>query len=238
MLVLIMCVVGSLIARPALAQDADDPARIAPRPGRVALTFDDGPDPEWTPVVLDILDEYGVKATFFVIGVRVAEYPEIAAEVLRRGHSLQNHGYRHHLITTLSDWEVRREIVRSRETIMRATGHTPTCFRPAYGQFDERTIAIADEVGETLVLWSVDSADYYYLAAPGTIQSVLADLHAGDVILMHDTLGWVARDALPVIIEAVRAAGLGFDTLCDGRRWLELSGPVCLRWGRFHPTVE
>ena len=137
-LALVVCLVVGLVSGTAVAEEPPGdsetprPTRIVPRSGRVALTFDDGPDPEWTPVILDVLDEYDVKATFFVNGIRVAEYPEIASEVVRRGHSLQNHGYRHQLVTALSDAEVRREIVRSAETITRQTGVTPTCFRPPW----------------------------------------------------------------------------------------------------------
>lgn len=231
------CLVVGLVAAPALAQESGDPTRITPRPGRVALTFDDGPDPEWTPVILDLLDQYGVKATFFVLGTQVAEYPEIARDVVRRGHSLQNHGYRHYLLTTLGDLEARREIVRGAEIITRHTGVTPTCFRPPYGQFDGRIPALAAEAGQTIVLWSVDSADYYYQTTGGVINETVGGLHDGAVILMHDTLGGVLSEALPVIIEAVRAAGLEFDTLCDESvvgRPLRPHG----RWGRFHRSVE
>lgn len=213
------------------------PARTEPRAGRVALTFDDGPDPVWTPVILDVLDTYDIKATFFVNGMRVAEYPEVAREVLRRGHSLQNHGYGHHLMTSLGETDVRREIVRSAETIARQTGVTPACFRPPYGKFDDRTAAIAAEAGEEIVLWTVDSADYFYQSAAEEIQQTLRDLHEGDVILMHDRFGESLRQALPVIIEAVRAAGLDFDTLCDESRARRQTG-LHERWGRFHRFVE
>ena len=96
----------------ATAIDAGLSVRTTPHQGRVALTFDDGPHPRWTEVVLDVLDEYGVKATFFVNGFRVKAYPEVAAEIVRRGHSLQNHTYGHNRLPPLSDAGILRDIVR------------------------------------------------------------------------------------------------------------------------------
>lgn len=191
--------------------------RTVPRPGRVAVTFDDGPNPTWTPVVLDILDEYQVRATFFVNGFRVLAYPEVAAEVVRRGHSLQNHGYGHQHMTDLGDGAATREVTRGAETIFEATGAVSTCFRPGWGLNSARTRRLTAEAGEATVLWTVDSADYAHQSGTGSIREVLTDLQAGDVILMHDSIGWAARDALPVIIAEVRARGLEFDTICDDR---------------------
>jgi peptidoglycan/xylan/chitin deacetylase (PgdA/CDA1 family) len=218
-----LLVAGLLLIGSYPAGAADHPstpvhqARVVPRPGRVALTFDDGPHPKWTPVVLDVLEEYDVRATFFVNGFRVDAYPEVAAEVVRRGHSLQNHGYGHQRLTELSDRGVRSDIVRGAESIIDATGIAPTCLRPPWGLTSGRIRGIAGGTGEMTVLWTVDSADYAHQSGAKSIERVLHDLHAGDIILMHDSIGWAARDALPTIIEAVRAAGLEFDTICDDR---------------------
>lgn len=183
----------------------------------MALTFDDGPNPRWTPVVLDVLDEYAVKATFFVNGFRVEAYPELAAEIVRRGHSLQNHTYGHNRLPPLSDAGILRDIVRGEDSIREAAGVECTCLRPPWGLTSGRVRRIAGAAGESIVLWTIDSQDWNYQSAARTIEIVLAEVQAGDVILMHDSVGWVARDALPVIIAAVRAAGLEFDTLCDFR---------------------
>lgn len=202
----------------ATAIDAGLSVRTTPHQGRVALTFDDGPHPRWTEVVLDVLDEYGVKATFFVNGFRVKAYPEVAAEIVRRGHSLQNHTYGHNRLPPLSDAGILRDIVRGEDSIREAAGVECTCLRPPWGLTSGRVRQIAAGAGESIVMWTLDSMDWAYQSAAPTIDIVLGEVEAGDVILMHDSLGWVARDALPVIITAVRAAGLEFDTLCEVRR--------------------
>ena len=193
------------------------PIRTVPRPGRVALTFDDGPNPTWTPVILDLLDEYQVKATFFVNGYRILAYPDLAAEVVRRGHSLQNHGYGHQRMTEVSDTVARLEVVRGAQSILDDAGVVSTCFRPGWGLSSARTRRITADVHHATLLWTVDSGDYAHQSGAGNIARILADLDAGDVVLMHDSIGWAARDSLPTIIEAVRAAGMEFDTLCDPR---------------------
>lgn len=234
---LVAVAVLSGLGPPAAGEEGIVEVRVVPRPGRVALTFDDGPNPVWTPVILDILDAYDVKATFFVNGFRVDAYPEVAAEVVRRGHSLQNHGYGHQRVTELGNGGVMREIVRGAVSITAATGTTPTCFRPGWGLTSDRIRRIAAENGEAVVLWSVDSHDYGHQSGAGNIASVLKDLQDGDVILMHDSIGWAARDSLPVIIEAVRALGLEFDTICDDGWLHDLHDPLAL-WGRLLPYPE
>ena len=240
-LVVVACLVAGAGAPVAGARSpipALNSVRTTPGSGRVALTFDDGPNPIWTPVILDILDEYGVRATFFVNGFRVEAYPEVAAEVVRRGHSLQNHGYGHRRVSELSDAGVRREIVLGAVSIFEATGTMPACFRPGWGLSSARIRRVTAEAGESVVLWTIDSHDYAHQSAQGSIEAVLRDLHDGDVILMHDSIGWAARDALPVIIEAVRAAGLEFDTLCDDHWRLALAGPRSVSWGRLAVSTE
>lgn len=215
-LVLAIGVLGAL-SPTAVATSNVVATRVGPRPGRVALTFDDGPNPTWTPVVLDVLDEYDVKATFFVNGFRVKAYPEIAVEIVRRGHSLQNHTYGHNRLTLLSDGGIRHDIVRGADVIQEATGAVCTCLRPPWGMTSSRVRRIAGAAGESVVLWTIDSRDWLHQSAARTIELVLEDLGAGDIILMHDSVGWVARDALPVIIATARSRGLEFDTLCDQR---------------------
>jgi len=175
---------------PARAEEYSASYRTEPRPGRVALTFDDKLNPEWTPVILDVLDRYGVKATFFANGFRVDAHPEVAAEVVRRGHSLQNRGFGHAHVLTLGDAGVSREIVRGAESIAAATGARSTCFRSGWAETSARIRRVAAEAGEVVVLWTLDSADYAHLSAAWTIRRVLPELHDGDIILMHDSIGW------------------------------------------------
>lgn len=197
----------------------------------MALTFDDGPHPEWTPVVLDALDEFGIKATFFVNGFRVDMHPELAAEIVRRGHSLQNHTFGHNRLIELSDYGVTRDIARGEESIRAATGTEPTCLRPPWGESNGRVRSAAAQEGERVVMWTIDTLDWLHRSPERTVAAVAAELEPGAVILLHDSLGWVTRDALRGIVVAVRGAGLEFDTICDERSdHLPIADPG--RWAR------
>lgn len=205
-----------LVVAVAPASATSSLARLEPRHGRVALTFDDGPHPKWTPVILDVLDEYDVTATFFITGFRAEHYPELVAEIVRRGHSVQVHGYAHALMTGFSSTWVRTDLERNIAQIV-AAGGSPSCWRPPYGASNQRVRDIATDLGLDTVLWDADSGDYAGASVTGAVRNVLRGLEDGDVILMHDLYGFIHDDSLPQIIDAVRARGLRFDTICDDR---------------------
>jgi peptidoglycan/xylan/chitin deacetylase (PgdA/CDA1 family) len=187
---------------------------IEPRPGRVALTFDDGPSPVWTPLVLDILREYDVTATFFVIGWRVEQHPDIVRRMVAEGHSVQNHSWSHLWLTRYSTATVVEQLERGSEIIEAVTGQEPNCIRPPFGAHDARIRSIFRDLGLHSIMWHRDPQEWR-----GSVNSVTSYLvrHTRDqeIVLMHDTNGYVIARALPGIIEGIRAKGLGFDTICD-----------------------
>lgn len=189
--------------------------RYEPDPGAVALTFDDGPHPTWTPQVLDILDFAGIKATFFVIGENVARYPNLTAEIQRRGHSVQNHSYTHSDLVTLSNDQVDGELTRTNAEIQETGVSRPGCLRPPYGSYDQRIDLLAANRGLELVLWDVDPRDW---ARPGvpTIVDRATQAGSGDIILLHDGGGDRSQtvEALPEIITELDAQGYDFQPLC------------------------
>ncbi len=189
--------------------------RVEPLPGTLALTFDDGPDPEWTPIILDILKERGVKATFFVLGWKVDAYPDLARRIVDEGHSLQSHAYRHHNLTNRSDAAVGALLDDAAEAIFNATGTTPVCVRPPGGITSNRLYRVAAEHGHLVVLWSPkgNSLDYSHKSTSGVIRRA-KEWEAGDVTLMHDIWGWLHRDALPVILDDLDSRGIGYSTIC------------------------
>jgi peptidoglycan/xylan/chitin deacetylase (PgdA/CDA1 family) len=182
----------------------------------VALTFDDGPDPRWTPVVLEILDRYHVQATFFVLGFRAEPHPELIRAIVDAGHSLQHHTYGHEYLVALGDRWVDWTLDEGTRVIADASGTVPTCLRPPYGVVDDRVERLAREHGLEVVLWDVDSGDYAH-GSPAAALRTLATAQPGDVIVMHDIHGWVWAEALGPAIEQLRARGIGFDTLCVPR---------------------
>jgi peptidoglycan-N-acetylglucosamine deacetylase len=181
--------------------------------GYVALTFDDGPDPELTPQLLDVLRAYDAPATFFVEGANVAAYPEIVRREVDEEHEVGNHTYDHANLLGLSDEQVWRQI-RGTSEELEQIGIEPVLFRPPYGAHDARIDAIVADEGLTLTLWSY-SADPRDWEAPGdegkpaaeVCEAVVEKARDGDLILLHDRLaGTVA--AVPCIIRGLRARGL------------------------------
>ncbi|MGH9110327.1 MAG: polysaccharide deacetylase family protein [Acidimicrobiales bacterium] len=155
------------------------------RPG-VALTFDDGPHPEGTPAILDRLDDLGLRATFFPLGSAVQRYPALVDEVVRRGHLVGTHGYRHaHHLARTPAW-VRRDLSRAGE-VMGAGGHRPSWYRPAFGQVTAATLAAARRMGWRTVLWSAWGREWA-TSDPGAVAARISRrLQAGAVVLLHDS---------------------------------------------------
>lgn len=182
------------------------------RPG-VTLTFDDGPHPEGTPAILDLLDTTGTQAIFFLVGEQVERYPEVAAEVAARGHEIGIHGYRHKVQLAQSAGTVRKDIERALETI----GGAPRYHRPALGIYSAAGLRIARELGLEPLLWSRWGKDWRKFATPRRIvRRATRHVGPGDVILLHDADHYSARNswqrtvaALPEILEAIQPTGSG-----------------------------
>jgi peptidoglycan/xylan/chitin deacetylase (PgdA/CDA1 family) len=177
----------------------------AARRGEVALTFDDGPDPRVTPAVLDELDRHGARASFFCIGRRAAAYPDVTAEVARRGHHVENHSYSHpNAFSLYLPAAQRREIRLGQEALRAACGTLPRFFRAPAGFRNlwlERELAAA---GLRLASWTRRGFDTVSRDPRRVARRLLAKLRAGDVLLLHDGSG--ARDGrgTPVVLEALR----------------------------------
>ena len=163
---------------------------------RVALTFDDGPHPTVTPQILDILKKYNVQATFFLVGQRVQQHPEIVQRIVEEGHEIGNHTWSHPNLTTLPIDDVQQEFIKTNEAIIAATNYAPTVFRPPYG-------ATSDTLEKLLpipsVLWSIDTLDWQHRNPQQTIAIVNKYLHNNAIILMHD-IHQPTADALETII--------------------------------------
>lgn len=154
----------------------------------IALSFDDGPNPKYTPQILDLLKQYHAKATFFVIGSRVLQYPDLARREAQEGHEIANHTYHHNRIKRLSPEELREEIEKTGSTIASVTGQIPHLFRPPGGYYDEIIVNTAKEAGYKVVMWSwhQDTRDW---SQPGTdriVNLVLSNARNGDIVLFHD----------------------------------------------------
>ena len=172
---------------PRAAQALDLPRTLPPAAAGIALTFDDGPHPEGTPAVLDVLARAGARATFFVIGEQVRRRPSLAAEIVAQGHRVALHGDRHRLQLRVSERELRADLQRGRAAIEDATGTTADLHRPPYGIYSASGLALARDAGLKPLLWSRWGKDWRKFTTPERIASrATRAVGPGDVILLHD----------------------------------------------------
>ncbi len=179
-----------------------------PETRKIALTFDDGPHPSYTYRILDILDRYGVKATFFMIGTNVEYYPEVAKEVLRRGHEIGNHTYSHSRLTKMDGSTLTEELMKCEAVMEKTLGHRPTLFRPPEGVVSEAVRSCADCRGYTVVLWSVDTRDWETKETGAIVNHVMREVRPGAIVLMHDyTAHSKTPEALEIVLPKLLAQG-------------------------------
>jgi peptidoglycan/xylan/chitin deacetylase (PgdA/CDA1 family) len=182
----------------------------------VALTFDDGPHPQGTPTVLEVLRERDATATFFLAGEQVARRPALAAEIVAAGHRVELHCYRHRNLLRLSPRGLLDDAERARATIEEACGQAIADYRPPYGIFSAATLRAVRRRGWRPVLWSRWGRDWTRRATAGSIaRHASAGIEAGDIVLLHDADYYSARGswvrtaaALPTILEELENRGL------------------------------
>jgi len=197
----------------AVARDANPPAVEAISDegsceGFVALSFDDGPTP-LTPAILEILDEYGARATMFNLGSAALAHPDDVEAQLAAGHAVENHTQTHPDLTQLGPSEIADEIVQANATL-RDAGADPEWFRPPYGYTDDRVKSAAAAAGLREVIWTTDTFDWQEGPVSEVVERALA-VQAGGIILMHDGKQRTV-DALPAILDGLAERGL-----CAGR---------------------
>lgn len=179
----------------------------------VAMTFDDGPHPKNTPRLLDMLRKRNIRATFYVIGGNVDRYPHIVRRIVAEGHEIGNHTYTHRKLTSLSDSEVRKEMRRTEDAIVRAAGVKPRTMRPPYGALltRQRSFIFAD-FGYPTIMWSVDPLDWKR-PGPSVVKSrLLKGAHNGAILLAHD-LHAPTVDAMPKTFDGLLARNFQFVTV-------------------------
>lgn len=172
----------------------------------VALSFDAAWGNEDTQLLIDILDKYNIKTTFFVVGDWVDKYPESVKALNDAGHEVMNHSSHHAHFSQLSDEQITADITAGNEKIAAVTGVTPTLFRCPYGEYDDHVIGAISAMGMTAIQWNVDSLDWKGISADEITARVLKNVTPGSIVLFHNAAENTPQ-ALPGIIEALIADG-------------------------------
>ncbi|MBE6554746.1 MAG: polysaccharide deacetylase family protein [Ruminococcaceae bacterium] len=182
---------------------------------RIALTFDDGPHPRYTPQILDILNEFGVEATFFVVGTNAETYPELIEREQREGHEIGNHTYNHYHTAKMSAATLIEDILACSNTLERITGSRVKLFRPPEGVCTPDIKTHCEENDFTIVMWSVDTRDWAHPSVTEICRNVKEHVKNGSIILMHDFIGKNSPtpEALRRIIPMLQESGYEFVTV-------------------------
>jgi peptidoglycan-N-acetylglucosamine deacetylase len=188
----------------------------------VAITFDDGPSPRYTPQILALLRQYQARATFFVLGCRVEKYPALIKAELSAGHELGNHTYSHPRLPQTCKAERQRELERTELDLELLGCQTAgKLMRPPYSEYDQRLLKYLDHTDQELILWSVDSGDWRGLPAPCIVKNVLRQVKNGSIIIFHDSDEHEQTDrnptveALKIILPALQQAGYRMVTVSE-----------------------
>ncbi len=185
---------------------------------KIAITFDDGPHPKYTPEILDILAEYDARATFFLIGENAEKYPELLARILREGHEIGNHTYLHADLRKTSSAKIKEEILCTERIILERTDQRPKLLRPPGGLYDKHVCEAAQALDYEVILWTIDTLDWSHPSVEEIVEKVEANIKSGDIILCHDFIGGGSTptpDALRRILPDLLREGYEFVTVSE-----------------------
>ena len=192
----------------------------------IALTFDDGPHPQYTLEILDMLKKHNIKATFFVLGQFAEEYPDIIRRQVNEGHEIGNHTYSHFDITKISKDKFKEEFNRTQEIISSLTGVESKVFRPPYGVYNENVVKVINEQESNIILWTYDqdSKDWSNPGVDEIVTTTVSNIKNGDIILFHDYVYHETSNtvsALESIIPELTNQGYSFVTVSELMKLLE-----------------
>lgn len=193
----------------------------------IAISFDASWGGSQTMEILDILDRYGIKTTFFLVGIWVDKYPELVKEISARGHEIGNHSDSHPKMSTLSDEKIRTELSGVSDKIEALTGKRPTLFRPPYGDYNNKVVTVSRAEGYECVQWSVDSLDWKNRGVEDMVKRATTGVQKGDIVLFHNDSQYITQ-ALPTILESYQQQGFKVipvgEILLDGPYTIDVQG--------------
>ncbi|MFC2947727.1 polysaccharide deacetylase family protein [Virgibacillus sediminis] len=183
---------------------------------RIALTFDDGPEDIYTPQILEILKQKGVKATFFVVGERAQKYAEQLRQIYQEGHAIGNHTWDHPHLPELTDQQFNENIESTSAEIEEILGFKPDLFRPPFGEIEDQQVEMLNRQGYRSIMWTADTKDWSGVTAEEIVSRVKQDASPGVIVLQHNYHAsgqFETVEALPQIIDELRAQGYEFVTI-------------------------
>lgn len=205
--------VGQVIIIP-IPQNAVAIYRGNPAKRMVAFTFDATYGDNQTPVLLDILRRNNIRATFFLSGIWLENFPQLARNIAQAGHEIGNHSYTHPHLPQISLDEVRDQLVRTGAIIRNTTGRTPYLFRPPFGEYDQSILNVAAGLGYLTIMWTIDSLDWQNPGVDVIISRVVNNIQTGAIILMHQAAPQTPQ-ALQTIIDRLENQGYTFGTVTE-----------------------
>ncbi len=173
---------------------------------RIAISFDAAYGDQYTPQILDILDEYNVKTTFFLVGFWIDKYADMMEEIHKKGHEIGNHSTTHPQMSKLTAEEIRKELQTTGDKIKAVAGKDPILFRPPFGDYNDKVIETARELGYYSIQWDVDSLDWKEFGVEPVVDRVLNRVNKGSIILFHNNAKYVA-DYLPIVLDRLIKEG-------------------------------
>lgn len=193
----------------------------------ISVSFDASWGGDKTMAILDILDEYNAKATFFLVGIWVEKYPELVKEIAARGHEIGNHSDTHAHFTQLSESQIRKELADCTGMIEDLTGQQVTLFRPPYGDYNSKVVTVCRDEGYEVVQWSIDSLDWKNYGVQDMITKATRNVQSGDIVLFHNDSEYIV-EALPSILKYYQDQGLTMikvgDILLQGETTIDVQG--------------
>lgn len=193
----------------------------------LSISFDAAWGRANTEEILNILDRYDVRTTFFLVGFWAEKHPDLVAEIVARGHEIGNHSATHPHMSQLSDAQIREELRKCSDLVKSITGSPTTLFRPPYGEYNDAVVRISREEGYECVQWNVDSLDWKNLGTENMVRQCTKDVNPGDIVLFHNDSKYIL-EALPQILEYYTQKEYRIipvsEILLRGETWIDHAG--------------
>ncbi len=182
---------------------------------KIALTFDDGPHPKYTPEIIELLDKYDIKATFFIVGKNAKENPDILRQIVDAGHEIGNHTVSHIDFNKSSYDKIKKEILECNETILEIGEYSTKLLRPPGGAVNKKVRQIAKSEGFKIILWSVDTRDWAHISVEKMTDNIMTNVKSGSIILFHDYISRKSPtpETLDIVIPMLLEKGYKFVTV-------------------------